>query len=210
MAGLDQLTGVPDDPYRGRMPPRFLPGLQLCRLFYTEAVRPLLEQAFPGLRHAAARVGPGSEVLGFDGERSVDHDWGPRLELFLPAGDVTGYGEEVSALLAARLPRQILDWPPHFEPPGARVRIMRVTSGPVAHRVHITDVASWSVGQLGFDACAGMRDLDWLAGPTRSSTRPVSLPRSLTVSTTPPSPRCPRSALSISSSTAPMCWSSRI
>jgi hypothetical protein len=59
----------------------FVPGLQLSRAFYAEAVRPLLDEEFPGLRHAAARLGPGSEVLGFDTERSTDHDWGPRLEL---------------------------------------------------------------------------------------------------------------------------------
>ncbi|WP_041254436.1 hypothetical protein [Frankia sp. EAN1pec] len=65
------------------MPPRFLPGLQLCRLFYTEAVRPLLEQAFPGLRHAAARVGPGSEVLGFDNSGRL-----PPLRVFDFANDL--------------------------------------------------------------------------------------------------------------------------
>src|SRR4051794_33012409 len=79
-------------------------GLSLCRLFYLEAVRPLLDRAYPGLPHAAARIGPGSEVLGFDSERSVDHDWGPRLELFLSAEDVARHGTNISALLAARLP----------------------------------------------------------------------------------------------------------
>ncbi len=81
-------------PYCGGGAPPFLPGLDLCRIFYLEAVRPLLEQAYPGLPHAAARLGPGSEVLGFDTERSVDHDWGrgwncscgPRM----PAGTASG------------------------------------------------------------------------------------------------------------------------
>ncbi|MFE9889759.1 hypothetical protein [Streptomyces scopuliridis] len=49
--------------------PAFLPGLELSRILYEEAVRPLLDDAFPGLRHAAARVGTGSEVLGFDTPR---------------------------------------------------------------------------------------------------------------------------------------------
>jgi hypothetical protein len=147
--------------------PPFLPGLQLCRLFYFEAVRPLLDEAYPGLPHAAARVGPGSEVLGFDTERSVDHDWGPRLELFLSVQDAAQHGEDLSALLTARLPKQVGGWPTHFEPPGARVQVMTATTGPVAHRVHLTDVASWSVGQLGFDARRGPTVSDWLAAPAQ-------------------------------------------
>ena len=119
-----------------------MPGLRLCRHFYTEAVRPILDDAFPGLFHAAARVGPGSEVLGFDTPRSVDHDWGPRLELFLGTEDVERHGRDISALLTARLPTEVHGWPTNFEPPDARVRVMTATTGPVAHRVLVTDVAT--------------------------------------------------------------------
>ena len=62
-----------------RVPP-FVPGLQLARSFYTELVRPALD-----VPHAAALIGPGSEILGFDTERSTDHHWGPRVLLFLAA-----------------------------------------------------------------------------------------------------------------------------
>lgn len=130
-------------------------------------MRPLLARAYPGLPHAAARMGPGSEVLGFDGERSVDHDWGPRLELFLSPSDVARHGEDLSALLAAWLPKQVRGWPTNFEPPEARVRVMAATTGPVAHRVYITDVGQWSVDQLGFDARRGVTVLDWLATPAQ-------------------------------------------
>jgi hypothetical protein len=147
--------------------PDFVPGLQLCRTFYTEAVRPLLDGAYPGLPHAAARIGPGSEVLGFDTPRSADHDWGPRLELFLLAGDLTRHGDDLSELLSARLPKHIGGWPTNFEPAGARVRVMTATTGPVNHRVHITDVATWSVDRLGFDARGEPTTLDWLATPTQ-------------------------------------------
>lgn len=49
----------------------FVPGVRLAAEYYAEVVRPLLDQAFPGLRYAAALLGPGSEVLGFDTERSA-------------------------------------------------------------------------------------------------------------------------------------------
>ena len=137
----------------------------MCQAFYAEAVRPLLERAFPRLSYAAARLGQGSEVLGFDSERSVDHDWGPRLELLLAAEDVTRVGEEISAMLSARLPKRFHGWPTHFEPPGARVRVMAPTDGPVAHRVTVTDLGSWCGQQLGFDPRGGVTLLDWLATP---------------------------------------------
>ncbi|MGR3936917.1 hypothetical protein LCH29_29095 [Streptomyces sp. BRA346] len=54
-------------------PPPFVPGLELSRRFYLEAVRPLLDEAAPGTTHSAARLGSDSEVLGFDTARSADH-----------------------------------------------------------------------------------------------------------------------------------------
>ncbi len=54
----------------------FMPGIELSKVLYEEAVRPILRGLFPGLRYAAARVGAGSEVLGFDTPRSADHEWG--------------------------------------------------------------------------------------------------------------------------------------
>jgi hypothetical protein len=142
-----------------------MPGLELCRAFHAEAVRPLLERAYPGLRYAAGRLGTGSEVLGFDTERSVDHDWGPRLELFLSAEDVDRYAAPIFALLAERLPKRFRGWPTHFEPPGARVRVMAPTEGPVAHRVVVTEVGAWCAQLLGFDPRRGVTVLDWLATP---------------------------------------------
>ena len=36
--------------------PEFMPGLELCRLFYHELVGPILQDAMPGLRYSAARA----------------------------------------------------------------------------------------------------------------------------------------------------------
>jgi len=93
---------------------RFLPGLELSRLLYEEAVRPILDEAFPGLRYAAARVGEGSEVLGFDSERSADHEWGTRLDLFVEPEALELHAADIRSVLAERLPKEIRGWPTSF------------------------------------------------------------------------------------------------
>jgi hypothetical protein len=66
---------------------RDLRGAELARRFLTGVVEPLLSQALPGLRYAAARLGSGSDVLGLDDEMSRDHDWGCRLTLLVDEDD---------------------------------------------------------------------------------------------------------------------------
>jgi hypothetical protein len=58
-------------------------GLELCRRFYDETVRPGL-----GVPHSAALLGRGSEVLGYDDEMSTDHNCEARVLLFVPHGVV--------------------------------------------------------------------------------------------------------------------------
>jgi hypothetical protein len=144
----------------------FLPGLELCGILYEEAVRPLLDEVYPGMPYAAARIGSGSEVLGFDTERSPDHEWGPRLQLLLRPEDAAAHGPALHKLFAGRLPKEVRGWPTNFAPPGERVQAMTPTSGPVNHRIEIADTADWLAGALGFDPLGGAVGLpDWLATP---------------------------------------------
>ena len=46
--------------------PEDISGVALAAAFSAEVVEPLLAQNFPRLRYAAALIGPGSEILGFD------------------------------------------------------------------------------------------------------------------------------------------------
>ncbi|MFG2461579.1 DUF4037 domain-containing protein [Streptomyces sp. NPDC048523] len=149
--------------------PAFLPGLELARRFYTEAVGPLLEEAAPGIPHSAARIGPGSEVLGYDTPRSADHEWGPRLQLFLHPRDVSRHAGRIKDALAERLPKTFLGFPTHFAPTGETrdIRVMRATDGPVHHRVEITHVSSWFTETLGFDPTSAITPAHWLATPTQ-------------------------------------------
>jgi hypothetical protein len=142
----------------------FVPGLQLSRAYYAEAVRPLLAD----LRHSAARIGSGSEVLGFDTPRSADHEWGPRLQVFLSPADAHRIAE-LDRLLAEHLPRTFHGWPTHFTTiEGDHVGHMAPTDGPVRHRVDLSTVRDWWSAHLGLDPRAGLSPTDWLALPTQT------------------------------------------
>ncbi|WP_136605024.1 DUF4037 domain-containing protein [Paenibacillus dokdonensis] len=88
----------------------FIHGIELCRRFHAEVVEPLLTDSFPSLMYSAALLGPGSEVLGYDTEMSTDHDWGPRVYLFLNEEDI-GYSEQIEASLRERAPAQFYGIP---------------------------------------------------------------------------------------------------
>ncbi|MGA5508249.1 DUF4037 domain-containing protein [Streptomyces umbrinus] len=148
--------------------PSFIPGLELSGHFYFEAVRPLLDEVVPGTVHSAARLGSGSEVLGFDTARSADHEWGPRLQLFLHPQDVTRHGATITELLSERLPKTFRGYPTHFAAAGeAGIGVMQSTDGPVHHRVEVTDLGTWFTKRLGFDPRKDVTLTDWLATPTQ-------------------------------------------
>ncbi|TDD42498.1 DUF4037 domain-containing protein [Nonomuraea terrae] len=124
----------------------FVPGIDLSRAFYGEVVAPLVS----GVEHSAALVGPGSEVLAFDTARSTDHDWGPRVLVFVAPERVA----EVEAKVVAGLPERFRGLPTVYE--------YHERSRP---GVTVTDLGSWLVGELGFDPRAGVSLLDWLSAP---------------------------------------------
>jgi len=132
----------------------FIPGIQLAREFYADAVGPLLA----GLEHAAALVGPGSEILGYDSERSTDHDWGPRLQIFVTDSDADV--EQVAAMLASSLPDVFRGHPVVFP-------VTSEPGGPARHRVEVARLGAWLTGRLGFDPRREITLLDWLATPAQ-------------------------------------------
>ncbi|KAA2266597.1 DUF4037 domain-containing protein [Solihabitans fulvus] len=151
------------------VPPAFIPGIELSARLYREAVRPLLSDHFPGLTHTAALIGAGSEVLGFDTERSTDHDWGPRLHLFLESADVAAHRDTISSLLAERLPTSVAGYPTDLIPIGNHdTRHMQSTTGHIHHAVVIAELGDWLTGHLGFDPFAEITTLDWLATSTQA------------------------------------------
>jgi hypothetical protein len=149
--------------------PTFVPGLELAAATYHEAVRPVLDATFPGLTYSAGLLGPGSEILGYDTALSTDHDWGPRVQVFLGPVDAHRCGGAITAVLAERMPTTVRGWSTNFSPPGpGRSRSLRPAGdGPIAHRVEVLDLDAWLRGSLGADPRAGMCARDWLAIPTQ-------------------------------------------
>jgi hypothetical protein len=141
-------------------------GIELSRRFYFEAVRPILDRRFSRLEHAAALIGSGSEVLGYDDELSTDHHWGPRVLLFLDEPDAPG---ELDDTLARELPKDFAGIPTNFGPPdedGVRL-LAAIDEGPVAHRVEVFALRDFLRDHLGRDPREGFSAADWLAAPTQ-------------------------------------------
>ncbi|MBS4201484.1 DUF4037 domain-containing protein [Bacillus sp. FJAT-49732] len=88
----------------------FIKGVELCRRFHREVVESILSDDYPDLLYSSALIGPGSEVLGYDTEMSTDHDWGPRVYLFLSKEDI-GSSEEIEKSLTERVPKQFYGFP---------------------------------------------------------------------------------------------------
>lgn len=149
--------------------PAFIPGLELSRHFYWEAVRPVLDAEFPDLPHSAALIGSGSEVLGFDTSMSTDHHWGPRAMLFLAEADHARYHDTIHETFRWRLPHRFLGHPTNFaqpipEDPGTRL-LKATDSGPIEHRVEIFTIAGFTRDYLGCAPAEPLTAADWLSLP---------------------------------------------
>jgi hypothetical protein len=149
---------------------KFIPGLELNKDFYFDVVRPLMEKHFPALQYSAGLVGHGSDVLGFDSPPSVDHDWGPHLQIFLTDVDFVNCKAQVDEMLRKRLPTAYKGFPTHFvdgdhylkHQPKLKKR------GPVNHLFGIWTLRSFFRHYLGFDVEKQPTYRDWLLFPQQA------------------------------------------
>lgn len=85
-------------------------GMGLCRRYFETIGFPALQKNFTAAeleRMAIGLVGEGSECFGFDDEYSQDHDFGPRLMVWLTDEDYASFGD--------RLQQTLNDLPKNFE-----------------------------------------------------------------------------------------------
>lgn len=131
----------------------FVPGIELARSFYDEVVGPIV-----GARpHAAALLGYGSDVLGFDTERSTDHGWGPRLQVIVADGHDPDDLASLRRALHEHLPDEHRGWPVRFG----------WDDTPVQHHVRVVSTRAFFEHWLGFDPRAGLDVLDWISTPAQ-------------------------------------------
>jgi len=144
---------------------KFIPGLKLSELFYSEAAKPILDAFFPQVSYSAALLGWGSEVLGYDDIKSSDHHLGPRFFLFLSAQDYKEYKNAISETLSRNLPHRFRGYSTHFgKPDEVGVRLMSDTdSGPVNHMIHIETIENFFGWYLGCNPYESLTAADWLS-----------------------------------------------
>src|SRR5829696_676389 len=125
-------------------------GVRLALDYYEEVVAPLLQSRWPGLPHAAARLGSGSDVLGLDDAVSRDHDWGLRLTLLVERDQV----EAVDAFLQQELPETHQGWPTRFG----------TTWKPkLDHQVDVGTAEDFAASRLGVAVDTDWDAIDWLS-----------------------------------------------
>ncbi len=147
--------------------PDFLPGLALNRAYYAETVRPIVAARFPDLVYAAALIGYGSDVLGYDTPRSTDHEWGPRLLLFLPNDASPELGKAIEDTLTAELPTEFRGYSTSFGPKDALgVRLPAPgTPGQITHHIDVWILRAFTRMELGIAPDQPLRARDWLVLP---------------------------------------------
>ncbi len=144
--------------------PAFIPGLQLSRMFYEEAVRDILDRNFPDMPHSAALIGFGSDVIGFDNAMSTDHMWGPRMILLLQEDEYERLSPRVDAALREQLPVSFHGYSTHFggaDEIGVRLATF-IEKGPVDHLIEISTLRQYVRNYTGWDPAEPLTVLDWL------------------------------------------------
>jgi len=130
-------------------------GIALSQGFYRDVVGPLLA----GLPHGAALLGDGSEVLGYDDAVSPDHDFGPRVQVFVPSDSDIGPAEDRLTALPERYGGMAVVYVDHDRHGGAP-----------SHQIEVTTAARFFTERLGTDPAsrpAGLSLADWLLAPTQ-------------------------------------------
>jgi hypothetical protein len=143
----------------------FIQGQELSSELYESAVRPILARRFPDLSYSAALIGRGSEVLGFDTPQSMDHDWGPRLMLFLDEEDYARR-DQIDRVLRRELPADVQGYPTRYARNDDGTTVMATSNDDtLEHRITFHTVRRFFRFVLNWDVEQELRAVGWLTMP---------------------------------------------
>jgi hypothetical protein len=166
------MPSTPPQSIKNKAPakPVFIPGLELNESFYREVVQPLFLKHFPNLKYAAGLVGQGSDVIGFDSEKSIDHNWGPHLHIFLSEPDFVEYKHKIDEVLSTELPYTYKGFSTNFvEGDKYRRSIPKIKkSGKINHLFAFWTPQSFFMYYLGFDINKKPSYRNWLLFPQQA------------------------------------------
>jgi hypothetical protein len=136
----------------------FIQGIELSGLTYDEVVAPIIARRYHNLAYAAALIGHGSEVLGFDTEMSTDHEWGPRMLLLLGEDDSPLVGE-ICEVLGRDLPASFLG--------RAMCPVAPIYARDVGPYIGVGTVGQFVRHHLDFDITQPPDVADWMTLPSQ-------------------------------------------
>ncbi len=144
---------------------RFIPGLILSERYCLDIAAPLLKRYGPNLIYSASLIGYGSDVLGFDNPTSMDHNWGPRMQIFVQGGDAQRIAD-IDRFLRENLPGEFMGFSTHFSEKGAdgTQRMQPWAGGPVNHLIEIYDLDVY-LNEIFHKDLMCLKSLDWLSVP---------------------------------------------
>jgi len=147
----------------------FVKGMVLAERLYHEGVKPVIARHFPELRYSAARLGRGSDTLGYDTPLSTDHGWGPTVEVYLSAEDHAQYADRIVEVMRHELPREVAGVPTHFDSTSHEEgKPVRLEHGPIEHRVICINVDTFVISYRPFNPNRELTVLDWLTLPQQT------------------------------------------
>ena len=136
----------------------FIKGKELSRMFFDKVVKNLLESYFPTLKYASCLIWKWSEVLWFDTEVSTDHDWWPRLILFVEEKDYH-LKSDIVEILSIKLPSTFKWYSTHFGVTDENWKWV-VSDVSRVHRIQVFTIRLFFKDYIDFDD--ETKTLDWL------------------------------------------------
>jgi hypothetical protein len=96
----------------------------------------------------------------------MDHDWGPKLQIFLNDSDYISVKEDLDSTLRQNLPYEVRGFPTNFVcNEDGTVKMSPIKNGPINHEIDINTISGFFIEYLGFNPVEDLRIIDWLVLP---------------------------------------------